>query len=149
MLLSFEFFSSISPDVTIAAFKSSLDGTEFAGGLDLANLILFKPCLSATSSSSLFLEGGLGGALSFPLMQILPIKTTECVTKLIKLQQNSSNTLTLVSTSQVSTTILPLSSTHRTKVDDVNVLEQNQQLSGDFNESNTTHVKAQYPIGTK
>jgi hypothetical protein len=41
LLLSFEFYFSISPDATTATLKSSLVGTEFAGGLDLANLILF------------------------------------------------------------------------------------------------------------
>ncbi len=88
LLLSFEFFSSISPDATIAALELSLVGTELAGGLDLANLILFCTCLSATSLSSLFPEGDLGGGLPFSFLWILlPIKTTELVTKLIKLQQ--------------------------------------------------------------
>jgi hypothetical protein len=121
LLPSFEFFSSTSPDTTIAAFKLSLVRTDFVGGLDSANLILFEPCLSATSSLSLFLEGGLGGALPIAFLWILlPIKTTELVTNLIKLQQNSSNTITLISTSCVSTTIPHLSSTLRTKIDDVN-----------------------------
>jgi hypothetical protein len=121
LLPSFEFFSSTSPDATIAAFELLLARTEFAGGLDSANLILFEPCISATSSSSLFPEGGLGGALPVPFLRILlPIKTTELVTKLIKLQQKSSNTLTLVSTTCVFATILPLSSTLRTKIDDIN-----------------------------
>jgi hypothetical protein len=119
-LLSFEFFSSTFSDATIAVFELSLASTKFVGGLDLANLILLKTCLSATSSSSLFPEGGLGGALPFPFLQILlPIKTIELVTKLIKLQKNGSNTLTLVSTTCVSTTIPPLSSTLRTMIDDL------------------------------
>ncbi len=85
-------------------------------GLDLANFILIEPCLSGTSSSFLFPKGGLGWALPFPFLQILlPFKTKELVTKLIKCQQNSSKTLTLVSTTRVSTTIPPLSSTLRTK----------------------------------
>jgi hypothetical protein len=80
--------SSTSPDATIAVFKLSLVRTEFVGKLDLANLILFEPCLSATSLSSLFQEGGLGGVLPFPFLRILlPIKTTELVTKLIKLSK--------------------------------------------------------------
>jgi hypothetical protein len=114
-------FSTQYPlDATITALELSLVGTEFVGGLDLANLKLFEPCLSDTSSSSLFLEGGFGGALPFFLWILLPIKTTENVTKLINLQQNSSNTLTLVSTICVSTTILPLSSTLRTNIDNMN-----------------------------
>ncbi len=120
LLLSFEFFSSTSPDATIAAFELSLVRTEFAGGLELANFRLIKLCLSATPSSSLFPEGCLKEALPFPFLQTLPIKTTKLVTKLVKLQQNSSNTLTLVSTTRVSTTIPPLISTLRTKIDDVN-----------------------------
>ncbi len=122
LLLSFDFFSSISPDSTIATLILSLVRTEFVGGAGYSqsHTLQTLSCLSATSSSSLFPGGDLGEALTFPFLCILlPIKTTKLMTKLIKLQQNNSNTLTLVSTTHVSTTIPPLSSTLRTKIDDM------------------------------
>jgi hypothetical protein len=68
-----------------------------------------------------YFQGGGWGKLAFSFsVDHFAHQNNRTVTKLIKLQQNSSNILTLVSTTRVSTTIPPLSITLMTKIDDVN-----------------------------
>ena len=95
-------FSTTSYDATIATFALSLTWTILEGGPDRSNVRLFKPYPSPSPSSSLPPKEGLGGALPLLLFWVLCIQTTEqLVIKSIKLQQNSSNNLTWVSTSRI------------------------------------------------
>jgi hypothetical protein len=99
-----------------------LVGTEFAKGLDLANLIHFEPLSLSYFCIIPISRGRFGGSLAllFSVDSFAHQNNKTCDQVDYKLQQKSSNNLTLVSTTCVSTTIQPLSSTLRTKIDDVN-----------------------------